>query len=136
MNAFLLQKMTKSSLEVGYTLGTIFSSPHFRRDLLQVRDKEEFEQLVEKRSCQLINKSNESKNEQVEKVKIMNAFVGVIENFTRRSKFYLSDFVDGVEGRRTINKVIATTFFLYFLCLLPCVAFGVLNANNTKNHIG
>lgn len=131
----IFQKLTKNCFELGYTLGTILAESSFRQDLLTIRDKEDFNQIVDKRSTNLISSSKVS-NGQIEKVTIVNAFSGVIENFTRRSKFYVSDFVDGIDGRRTINKVIATTFFLYFLCLLPCVAFGVLNANNTSNHIG
>lgn len=128
--------MTKSCFELGYTLGTILAESTLRQDSLAIRDKEDFNQIVEKRSENLVTHSETSNFSQMERVKIVNAFSGVIENFTRRSKFYLSDFVDGINSRRTINKVIATTFFLYFLCLLPCVAFGVLNANNTNNHIG
>lgn len=128
--------MTKNCFELGYTLGTVLAEPTFRQDLLAIRDTEDFHQICDKRSTHLTTRCNMLNGDPVEKVKIVNAFSGVVENFTRRSKYYLSDFVDGIKGKRTINKVIATTFFLYFLCLLPCVAFGVLNANNTNNHIG
>ena len=39
-------------------------------------------------------------------------------------------------GKRTIHKVISTTFFLYFACVLPNIAFGMLNDNNTGGIIG
>lgn len=42
----------------------------------------------------------------------------------------------GVTGRRTIPKLISTTLFLYFACLLPSIAFGVLNSRNTNGQIG
>ena len=44
--------------------------------------------------------------------------------------------ITGVVGKRTIHKVISTTFFLYFACVLPNIAFGMLNDNNTGGIIG
>lgn len=37
---------------------------------------------------------------------------------------------------RTIHKIISTTMFLYFACVLPAIAFGVLNDHNTEGKIG
>ena len=42
----------------------------------------------------------------------------------------------GVIGRKTPHKVAAATMFLYFACVLPNIAFGMLNSNNTKGAIG
>lgn len=42
----------------------------------------------------------------------------------------------GIRGRHTIPKLISTTLFLYFACLLPSIAFGVLNSRNTNGQIG
>lgn len=51
---------------------------------------------------------------------------------------YFFQFYDwiGIRGHRTIPKVISTTLFLYFACILPSIAFGVLNGRNTKGQIG
>lgn len=38
-------------------------------------------------------------------------------------------------GPKTIQKTIATTVFLYFACILPCIAFGVLDHKNTDGKI-
>lgn len=43
--------------------------------------------------------------------------------------------ISGVVGNKSIQKTISTTFFLYFACLMPSIAFGVLNANNTKGQL-
>lgn len=48
----------------------------------------------------------------------------------------MSDYVDGIVGVKTPQKVLSTTFFLYFACLLPAIAFGVLNDHNTHGKIG
>lgn len=61
---------------------------------------------------------------------------GIREDLCRRLPHYISDYVDGVIGAKTPQKVLSTTFFLYFACLLPAIAFGVLNDQNTHGKIG
>jgi sodium borate transporter 11 len=48
----------------------------------------------------------------------------------------MSDYRDGFTDTRTIHKIISTTMFLYFACVLPAIAFGVLNDHNTEGKIG
>ena len=54
----------------------------------------------------------------------------------RRFRYYLQDFTDGVTGKKTWEKVLATTAFLYFAVLLPVIATGVVNAIFTHGKIG
>lgn len=43
----------------------------------------------------------------------------------------------GIIGKnKAVGKYITTTLFLYFACLLPTIAFGTLNDENTKGAIG
>jgi len=42
----------------------------------------------------------------------------------------------GLCGANTFHKTVSTTFFLYFACILPSIALGVLNFNNTDGMIG
>lgn len=44
--------------------------------------------------------------------------------------------ISGFVGNKTLHKVTSTTFFLYFACVLPNIAFGMLNDNNTNGAIG
>ena len=58
-----------------------------------------------------------------------------------RLPYYFDDYKDGIlyNGKidmRTIQKTIATTFFLYFSVILPAIALGVLNAKTTDSAIG
>ncbi|VDD97790.1 unnamed protein product [Enterobius vermicularis] len=62
-------------------------------------------------------------------------FRGLKEDFKRRLKYYASDYLDGLRGPKTIQKLFSTIVFLYFACLLPAIAFGVLNDDNTKGNI-
>lgn len=61
---------------------------------------------------------------------------GLREDLERRLPHYISDYKDGVVGHKTVQKVVSTTFFLYFACILPAIAFGVLNDHNTHGKIG
>ena len=60
---------------------------------------------------------------------------GLWGDITRRLPWYISDFVDGVKDLKSISKVISTTVFLYFACLLPSIAFGSLNDGTTGGKI-
>lgn len=43
----------------------------------------------------------------------------------------------GIIGKnKAVGKYITTTLFLYFACLLPTIAFGSLNDENTNGAIG
>ena len=61
---------------------------------------------------------------------------GMFEDLKQRIPFYLSDFYDGFVGEKTLHKTISATIFLYFACILPAIAFGVLNLHNTHGKIG
>ena len=56
----------------------------------------------------------------------------MLEDLKQRIPFYLSDFYDGFVGEKTLHKTISATIFLYFACILPAIAFGVLNFHNTR----
>lgn len=53
-----------------------------------------------------------------------------------KSKTFSLLFFLGLRGPKTIQKLFSTIVFLYFACLLPAIAFGVLNDDNTKGNIG
>lgn len=41
----------------------------------------------------------------------------------------------GIRGPKTIQKLFSSIVFLYFACILPAIAFGVLNDDNTEGGI-
>lgn len=62
---------------------------------------------------------------------------GIWEDIARRFPVYPLDFTDGIIGKnKAVGKYITTTLFLYFACLLPTIAFGSLNDENTDGAIG
>ncbi|XP_053206492.1 solute carrier family 4 member 11-like [Panonychus citri] len=134
------EKGTKNAFETGRTFGTLFTSAEFRNNLLQAKKASDFLTIVRRRANDLLNGGNTL--DRIYSVdpyagdKIKLTFCkGISENFIRRAKFYLSDFVDGVKGPNTFRKTLATIFFLYFACILPCVAFGVLVDKTTNGLI-
>ncbi|XP_050736813.1 solute carrier family 4 member 11-like isoform X2 [Eriocheir sinensis] len=140
------EKGTKNSLETGRTFATIFADMDFRQRLLEATNEEEFKRLIIKHSQELAeeqqvtnDKRIEMNHERVEEFEYQEkrcSFArGLREDLERRLPHYLSDYKDGVVGHKTLQKVISTTFFLYFACILPAIAFGVLNDHNTHGRI-
>lgn len=62
---------------------------------------------------------------------------GLWNDFKRRIRKYPSDFSDAFIGPpKTIQKTVATVWFLYFSILLPTIAFSALNTTQTHGHMG
>ncbi|CAL4131631.1 unnamed protein product, partial [Meganyctiphanes norvegica] len=139
------EKGTKNSLETGRTFSTIFADIDFRQTLLEATSEEEFKKLIIKQSqdlaekqlkanenCEQLNHEPEAGAEYEQRCSFARGFR---EDLSRRLPFYISDFKDGIFGHKSLQKTVSTTFFLYFACILPAIAFGVLNDLNTHGLI-
>ncbi|XP_052793413.1 solute carrier family 4 member 11-like isoform X2 [Mya arenaria] len=131
------EKGTKNDLETGRTFATIFSDTELRTKLLDCRSQEEFQSVlgdITKVMVQRMSHADEKvlNFEQEEEERCCSVFSGLIGDLKRRLPHYISDFKDGVIGPKSIQKTLSTTLFLYFACLMPSIAFGVLNSENTK----
>ena len=143
------QKGTKNAMETGRTFATIFADMDFRQRLLEIQSENEFKNVLLKHAQELAAEQsnptrrlgnhdralNSGGGDEFDEPKCRIA-QGLCEDLRRRLNHYISDYVDGIVGRKTISKTISTIFFLYFACILPTVAFGVLNDNNTQGSIG
>ena len=58
-------------------------------------------------------------------------WAGIAGDFRKRAPFYLSDFLDGLNG-----QTIAATIFIYFAALSGAIAFGGLTGNKSEGLIG
>lgn len=47
--------------------------------------------------------------------------------------YYKTDWTEGFKNKSEFMKVISAIFFVYTACLLPSIAFGNTNAENTEN---
>lgn len=103
-----------------------------RFDLLESPNEESAKHSIKQKAEELSIKESSSS-----KVKIIHGLdTNLWENITRRARWYHTDFIDGIVGKKTVHKTLATSLFLYFACLLPSIAFGVLNSKNTNGLIG
>ncbi|KAL5964501.1 Sodium bicarbonate transporter-like protein 11 [Taenia solium] len=140
------EKKTKCEIELGRTFATILSDLEFRRQLIYAQDEEEVKALLCARAHELEEEHEQLRHapdriddliddclEPRPRCQVMS---GLIADLRRRLPLYPSDFIDGVRGNHTARKVTSSVFFLYFACLLPSIAFGVLNYNNTCGKIG
>ncbi|XP_026545611.1 sodium bicarbonate transporter-like protein 11 [Notechis scutatus] len=140
-------KSTKTATEVGRTFATMFSDITFRQKLLETKTEEEFkEALVHQRHLLMVvnqrpsavtgdHKAHGSKPLKLHE--FCNVGKGIFDDIARRFPVYALDFTDGIIGtNKAIGKYITTMIFLYFACLLPTIAFGSLNDENTEGVIG
>ncbi|XP_058049505.1 solute carrier family 4 member 11 [Ahaetulla prasina] len=139
-------KSTKTATEVGRTFATMFSDITFRQKLLETKTEEEFkEALVHQRHLLMVvnqrpstvtddHKAHGSKPLKLHE--FFNVGKGIFDDIARRFPVYALDFTDGIIGNnKAIGKYITTMIFLYFACLLPTIAFGSLNDENTEGVI-
>lgn len=147
-------KSTKSSLETGKTFATLLANIETRQLLIEVETEEQFKKVLADRRHYLASWAKQGtkrsperrltlhpkssfvhQREDQKKPELCSFGCGLMRDLKRRLPHYLSDYKDGTKGRHTIPKVVSTTLFLYFACLLPCIAFGVLNGRNTEGQI-
>ncbi|WAR22910.1 S4A11-like protein [Mya arenaria] len=143
------EKHTKTALETGRTFGTLLSDSEFRLGLHEADTEEDFRSLLHQRTKDLIKEQSVPENRKSHQQLNSDPFQdseeekgrcplgrGMMQDVKRRLPHYWSDYLDGIRGPRTLQKVTATILFLYFACVLPNIAFGMLNDNNTNGIIG
>ncbi|NXI16350.1 S4A11 protein, partial [Irena cyanogastra] len=140
-------KSTKTATEVGRTFATMFSDITFRQKLLETKTEEEFkEALVHQRHLLTVANQRHTGKKDGHKPHALPSFLqlhdflnigkGISDDIARRFPVYALDFTDGIIGNnKAIGKYITTMIFLYFACLLPSIAFGSLNDENTRGAI-
>ncbi|XP_033608910.1 sodium bicarbonate transporter-like protein 11 isoform X2 [Cryptotermes secundus] len=139
------EKGTKNAVEMGRTFSTILADINFRQKLIEAHTEEEFKQLILKQTHQLAYEQSKAEKrcdddngdgqDYEYEEKLCQFGRGIRGDIFRRLPHYISDYRDGFMDTRTIHKIISTTMFLYFACVLPAIAFGVLNDHNTEGKI-
>ncbi|XP_048204849.1 solute carrier family 4 member 11 isoform X4 [Perognathus longimembris pacificus] len=141
-------KSTKTAMEVARTFATMFSDITFRQKLLMTHTEEEFKEALVHQRQQLtmamptlweysMVSLPSHKHPKPPKFKDFLRFgKGIREDIMRRLPVYPLDFTDGIIGKnKVVCKHITATLFLYFACLLPTLAFGSFNDENTNGAI-
>ncbi len=135
-------KQTKSALETGRTFSTLFSDVGLRHELLEATNVNGFKAAIKRATAmfadhqklQLPEIASQPDNDDGT-IKCFQVGKGIRDDLMRRLPYYLDDFKDGLVGKNTVSKTISTTLFLYFSVILPAVALGVLNSDNTHGKI-
>jgi len=133
-------KGTKTALETARTFATLFSDMTLRHSLLECQTDLEFKAHIRKVANQISNRQEKAeidipKEESDNEPKFWQPFLGIRDDLKRRLPYYWSDYKDGVVGPKSLQKTISTTFFLYFSIILPAIAFGNLQDDNTGGDI-
>ncbi|XP_015262004.1 PREDICTED: sodium bicarbonate transporter-like protein 11, partial [Gekko japonicus] len=139
-------KSTKTATEVGRTFATMFSDITFRQKLLETKTEEEFKEalvhqrhlltVVNQRPSAVTDGHKTHSHKPLKLHEFFNVGKGIVDDLARRFPVYALDFTDGIIGtNKAIGKYITTMIFLYFACLLPSIAFGSLNDENTRGAI-
>uniref|UniRef100_A0A8C3YIR4 Solute carrier family 4 member 11 n=1 Tax=Catagonus wagneri TaxID=51154 RepID=A0A8C3YIR4_9CETA len=128
-------KSTKTATEVGRTFATMFLDITFRQKLLKTRTEEEFkEALVHQR--QLLTMMSQSPGTSMKDYGMNSICLHKPPKVQGRGHRPQVPSARGPPGARpAVGKFITTTLFLYFACLLPTIAFGSLNDENTQGAI-
>ncbi|CAF0950746.1 unnamed protein product [Rotaria sordida] len=144
------EKGTKNFLETGRTFATIFADIELRAKLLKAATQQEFISIIDKHTDNLMEQQTAltrsslpdpfddiNTNAETSKDKIYYFPIpsDICMDLSRRLPHYLSDYYDIFQTHRGPQKVLSTAVFLYFACLLPSIAFGVLNSQATNNQI-
>ncbi|EFP07596.1 CRE-ABTS-3 protein [Caenorhabditis remanei] len=139
-------KGTKTALETTRTFATLFADMEIRQRLVMAQSVEQFRSTLLSAAKELAMDQNQWRErkssihlshakEQIFGPEAWYPFRGLKDEFKRRLAIYPSDYLDGIRGHKTVQKLFSTVVFLYFACLLPAIAFGVLNDDNTKGAI-
>ncbi|XP_078574678.1 solute carrier family 4 member 11-like [Branchiostoma floridae x Branchiostoma japonicum] len=141
------EKTMRNALETARTFSSLFMYPEIRQELLDCQDEEEFMATLKKTEEELRGGDKTDRRRiKMEAIKSAAAFerpgdqtfrpgAGVWNDLKRRAPHYISDFTDGLKGRRSLHKLLSATVFLYFACVLPSIAFGTLNERNTHGDL-
>jgi len=136
-------KGTKTAVETGRTFATLFSDMELRHDMLSCSSDIESKEVIKKAAdriaaqsepCEVALLEKQAEEKSSSKSQWM-PFKGIKDDLAKRLPFYLSDYKDGIIGNKAFSKTLSTTFFLYFSIILPAIAFGNLQNDNTHGDI-
>lgn len=61
--------------------------------------------------------------------------LGIWYDLERRFPWYIHDFKSGIDSFRALAKSLSAILFIYFACILPAIAFGLVNHIQTDGHM-
>lgn len=135
-------KETKAPFELARTLSSMFQDDEF---FLRAKHAENDEQMRLAVRDYLAREKDEggveapSVNQSDLHFRRTGKFAGgLIEDIKNRYKWsmYKSDWLDGIRDPRSLLKYLSTIVWLFFAIIMPTIAFGALNNDNTQGQLG
>ena len=117
-----------------------------RHDLLNCNSEDECKDSIRKAADRIAEQNEPAKVKLLEEKQELEVsskskysqwmpFRGIRDDLAKRLPYYWSDYKDGIIGNKAFSKTLSTTFFLYFSIILPAIAFGNLQDDNTHGDI-
>lgn len=137
-------KETKTPFEIARTLASMFQDDAFFGEARRVEESDHFRNAMRKYVSRERDRSEEAVAA-VEESIAEKAFArsgkcagGFIADVKRRYNpgVYKSDWTDGIGDARSLLKYLSTIVWLFFAIIMPTIAFGALDGENTDGQIG
>lgn len=138
-------KETKTPFETARTLSSMFQDDDFFSESRSAVEEDQFRNAIRKYLARETDHAAKKGNSAGEETSVEKTFArtgrfagGLIADVKRRYRpsVYRSDWTDGVGDPRSLLKYLSTTVWLYFAIIMPTIAFGALNDENTEGAIG
>lgn len=137
-------KGTKTPFEIARTLSSMFQDDDFFSEARRAHDQHQFSAAIRNYLTRETNPPAHASSAPGESL-IDKTFArtgkfagGFIADIKRRynPKVYKSDWTDGIKDPRSLLKFLSTTVWLFFAIIMPTIAFGALDDDNTNANIG
>lgn len=138
-------KETKTPFELARSISSLFQDDDFFLEARRAETTDDFRDAIRKYLVSQTDRPSVDVDESAAKSSIEKTFArtgrfagGLIDDIKRRYNpgVYASDWTDGVTDPRSLIKYLSTTVWLYFAIIMPTIAFGALDNDNTNGAIG
>lgn len=129
-------KETKAPFELARTLSSVFQDDEFFSEARHCSDEHQLRDAIRnflsREKDQMIDSQPESQTDRTF-ARTGKFAGGLIADIKRRynPRVYKSDWLDGLTDMRSLLKFLSTIVWLFFAIIMPTIAFGALNQENT-----
>lgn len=137
-------KGTKTPFEIARTLSAMFQDDEFFSEARRAPEDDDLRNAIRKYLGRETDRSSQTyaagEQSLVDKTFARTGKFagGLVADIKRRynPSVYKSDWTDGISDPRSLLKYLSTTVWLFFAIIMPTIAFGALDDDNTEANIG
>ena len=128
---------TKAPFELARTLASVFQDDEFFSDARNAANETQFREAMHR----FLSREKDQLSGSAPETLADTTFArtgkfagGLIADIKRRynPSVYKSDWLDGIRDSRSLLKFLSATVWLFFAIIMPTIAFGALNQDNTR----